>query len=330
MPARSFILDLFVDGTQFRLDLIGFDSDQLDEFLSRADPNQWLTDEDAIPEVPETAVSAPGDVWLLEHHRVLCGDATVMASFERVLAGGMADLVFTDPPYNVHYAQSAGKYRGGIRRIANDHLGLEFEQFLHAACRNMLEVTRGALYICMSSSELATLQKTFREAGGHWSTFVIWAKNQFTLGRSDYQRQYEPILYGWKEGTTHFWCGARDQGDVWFVDRPQVNDPHLTMKPVELVERAIGNSSKMRGTVLDPFGGSGTTVIACEKTGRQAWVIELDACYVDVTVRRWEEFTGKQATLEGDERSFAALKAARGQMPAGILTSLLPTPPTVP
>ena len=159
---------------------------------------------------------------------------------------------------------------------------------------------------------------------------MIWAKNEFTLGRSDYQRQYEPILYGWKEGNTHFWCGARDQGDVWFVDRPQVNDPHLTMKPVELVERAIGNSSKMRGTVLDPFGGSGTTVIACEKTGRQARVIELDACYVDVTVRRWEEFTGKQATLEGDERSFAALKAARGQMPAGILTSLLPTPPTVP
>ena len=148
-----------------------------------------------------------------------------------------------------------------------------------------------------------TLQQVFREAGGHWSTFVIWAKNTFTMGRSDYQRQYEPILYGWKEGTDHFWCGARDQGDVWFIKKPHVNDLHPTMKPVELVERAVRNSSKGRDTVLDPFGGSGTTLIACEKTGRQARLIELEPKYCDVIIRRWQEFSGKEATLDGDGRA---------------------------
>ena len=156
------------------------------------------------------------------------------------------------------------------------------------SCINILTVTKGAVYMCMSSSELDTLQTAFREAGGNWSTFVIWAKNTFTLGRSDYQRQYEPILYGWKQGADHYWCGARDQGDVWFVDKPARNDLHPTMKPVELVERAIRNSSKGREIVLDPFGGSGTTMIAGEGTGRGARLIELDPSYVDVIVERWQ------------------------------------------
>ena len=145
--------------------------------------------------------------------------------------------------------------------------GREFRRASSSASANILAVTKGAIYICMSSSELDTLQKAFREAGGKWSTFVIWAKNTFTLGRADYQRQYEPILYGWKDGTDHFWCGARDQGDVWFFDKPAKNDLHPTMKPVALVERAIRNSSKSRDIVLDPFGGSGTTLIAAEQYG---------------------------------------------------------------
>ena len=144
-----------------------------------------------------------------------------MESVEKVLAGGLADMVFTDPPYNVNYgATMKDKLRKKNRKIANDNLGDGFEQFLRDACTNLLAVTKGAIYICMSSSEMHTLQRVFREAGGHWSTFVIWAKNTFTMGRSDYQRQYEPILYGWKEGTDHFWCGARDQGDVWFIKKP--------------------------------------------------------------------------------------------------------------
>ena len=153
----------------------------------------------------------------------------------------------------------------------------------------MLTVTKGACYVAMSSSELDTLQKAFRDAGGKWSTFIVWAKNTFTLGRSDYQRQYEPILYGWREGSDHYWCGARDQGDVWFFNKPVKNDLHPTMKPVELVERAIRNSSKSRDVVLDLFGGSGSTLIACEKTHRSARLIELDPKYVDVIVRRWDK-----------------------------------------
>ena len=143
------------------------------------------------------------------------------------------------------------------------------------------------------------------------STFVIWAKNNFTLGRADYQRQYEPILYGWKQGTDHFWCGARDQGDVWFVDKPRVNDLHPTMKPVELVERAITNSSKSRDIVLDLFGGSGSTLIAAERTGRAARLMELDPKYVDVIVQRWQDYTGKKAVLDGEDRTFEDLKSAR-------------------
>lgn len=281
----------------FDLPVMGFSDDELSELL--ADPDAaGNTDEDAVPEVPIEPVTKLGDVYLLGHHRLLCGDSTVLANVETVLDGALADMVFTDPPYNVDYGNTAkDKMRGNNRTIMNDNLGDGFEQFLYDVCVNMLAVCKGAIYVCMSSSELHTLQKAFVAAGGKWSTFVIWAKNCFTLGRSDYQRQYEPILYGWKQGTDHFWCGARDQGDVWFVNKPRVNDLHPTMKPVELVERAIQNSSKSRDIVLDCFGGSGTTLIACEKLERQARLIELDPKYCDVIVKRWEEFTGKKAEL---------------------------------
>jgi len=263
--------------------------------------------------LPESAVTVPGDIWLLGDHRLLCGDSIQTESVEKVLAGGLADMVFTDPPYNVNYgATMKDKLRGkSHRKIANDNLGGGFEQFLRDACANLLAVTKGAIYVCMSSSELHTLHRAFTESGGHWSTFVIWAKNTFTMGRSDYQRQYEPILYGWKEGTDHFWCGARDQGDVWLVKKPVSNDLHPTMKPVELVERAIRNSSKSRDTVLDPFGGAGSTLIACERAGRQARLVELEPRYCDVIVRRWQEYAGKTATLEADGRTFADVAAER-------------------
>ncbi len=213
-------------------------------------------------------------------------------------------MVFTDPPYNVDYGNTPkDKMRGKGRTILNDNLGGDFFAFLLAALTNLLAVTKGACYVCMSSGELDTLQKAFREAGGKWSTFIIWAKNTFTLGRSDYQRQYEPILYGWPEGSDHFWCGARNQGDVWFFNKPVKNDLHPTMKPVELVERAVRNSSKSRDVVLDPFGGSGSTLIACEKAGRQARLMELDPRYVDVIVRRWVEYSGEEAVLEGAAKS---------------------------
>jgi DNA modification methylase len=202
-------------------------------------------------------------------------------------------MAFTDPPYNVAYA------RGKVRKaIANDDLGAGFGAFLEKACRNLLSVTKGAVYICMSSSELDVLKAAFEVAGGHWSTFVIWSKDRFTLGRSDYQRQYEPILYGWAERSDHYWCGARDQGDVWQVDKPRANDLHPTMKPIALVERAIRNSSKGRDTVLDPFAGSGTTLMAAEATGRIAALVELEPAYCDVIVRRWQDGTGGEAVRQ--------------------------------
>jgi DNA modification methylase len=277
------------------LTLLGFDETEIDRLLASTREDQA----DEAPEPPVDPTSRLGDVWTCGDHRVLCGDATSLRDVETLLGGELADMCFTDPPYNVAYAGSPDdKRRGKSRTILNDNLGLEFGAFLHQASANILSVTKGAVYVCMSSSELDTLQNAFRKAGGKWSTFVIWAKNTFTIGRADYQRQYEPILYGWKEGTDHYWCGARDQGDVWFIDKPTKNDLHPTMKPVALVERAIRNSSKSRDIVLDPFGGSGSTLIGAERTGRRARLIELDPRYVDVIVQRWQEQTGKVAVRQ--------------------------------
>jgi DNA modification methylase len=281
----------------FDLNLTGFEAVELDKLLDGAEMD-GLTDDDAIPEAPETAVTKEGDIWLLGDHKLICGDSCLPKTMKALMGDELADMVFTDPPYNVDYGGSMkDKVRGNKRKIKNDNLGDGFQQFLNDACNNMVKVCKGAMYICMSSSELHTLQKAFADSGGHWSTFIIWAKNTFTMGRADYQRQYEPILYGWPEGNKHFWCGDRSQSDVWHYDKPKVNDLHPTMKPVELVARAIENSSKSRDIVLDSFGGSGTTLIACEKLKRQARLIELDPIYCDVIVKRWEEFTGKKAIL---------------------------------
>ena len=290
----------------FDVSLTGFDADALADLLADEDGNgDGETDDDAVPEITETPISRPGDLWLLGGHRLLCGDSTKAECFEQLLQGEQVDMVFTDPPYNVNYANTAkDKMRGTNRAILNDNLGDGFYDFLLAVLTPTIANCRGGIYVAMSSSELDVLQSAFREAGGKWSTFVIWAKNTFTLGRSDYQRQYEPILYGWPEGATRHWCGDRDQSDVWQIKKPHKNDLHPTMKPVELVERAIRNSSRPGNVVLDPFGGSGTTLIAAEKSGRLARLIELDPKYVDVIVRRWQDWTGKQATRESDGLAF--------------------------
>ena len=242
-------------------------------------------------------------------HRVTCGDSTIMADVERALGPGVtAATAFADPPYNLNYTGGEGKRR---RKIENDNLGAAFPAFLQDACATMIAMTTGACYICMSPSELATLQDAWRKAGGHFAGFIVWAKDHFTLSGSDYQHQFEPLLYGWREGSKHYWCGDRTQGDVWNIAKPQRSDLHSTMKPVELVERAILNSSKDRDIVLDPFGGSGTTMIACEKTGRAARLVELDPLYTDTIVRRWMAFAGKDATLDGDGRSFVEIARER-------------------
>lgn len=305
-----------LQGVDFDLDLLGFGDDEIERLLNGDQAGGGLTEDDAIPEAPVDPVSRPGDLWILGSHRLLCGDSTMLSDVEKLMGNELADMAFTDPPYNVDYGNNAkDKMRGKDRRILNDALGDGFYQFLYDACLNLQVVTKGACYVCMSSSELHTLQKAWIDAGGKWSTFIIWAKNTFTLGRSDYQRQYEPILYGWKQGVDHFWCGDRDQSDIWNYNKPRVNDLHPTMKPVELVERAIKNSSKSRDIVLDLFGGSGTTLIACEKTGRQARLMELDPKFVDVIVKRWEEYTGLQAVRSEDGVKFAELTTSAGDAP---------------
>ena len=292
----------------FNLDLTGFEERELDELIQ----SQRLELQDEAPAVNDSPVSQPGDLWKLGDHRLLCGDATSSEDMARVLDGSPCDMVFTDLPYNVDYTGKDSRKM----KLANDDLGAGFGTFLLAACQSMLKFCQGPLYVCMSSSELHHLHTAFTEAGGHWSTYVIWAKNTFTLGRSDYQRMYEPILYGWPEGTKHYWCGQRNQGDVWFIDKPHRNDLHPTMKPVELVEKAIENSSRKNNVILDPFAGSGSTLIACENLARQARLVEIDPSYVDVIIRRWQNYTGRVAELEPEGRSFEQIAVERDQKPS--------------
>jgi DNA modification methylase len=290
------------------IDVLGFSGMELDRLLAAADAG-LEDDADDAPEPPAVPVTRAGDLWRCGDHRLLCGDATKLDDVQRALgARSLADMTWTDPPYNV-------AYQGGTAAkmtIANDALGSGFLDFLRPALANLLSVTKGACYVCMSSSEWPTLHRAWQEAGGKWSSTIIWAKNTFALGRADYHQQFEAMLYGWKAGSQHYWCGARDQGNVWHFDKPARNDLHPTMKPVALVERAIRNSSKQRDTVLDPFGGSGTTMIAAERTGRRAVLLEIDPAYADVIVRRWQDTTGEAAVLEGEDSVFADIAAARG------------------
>lgn len=285
-----------------------FDLSELPDFGIEALPDMAPVEpveEDDVPDVSEAAPRVKqGDIWQLGRHRLLCGDATVVTDMEKLMDGKKADMVFTDPPYNVNYGATMkdtlrkkdGQKSAG-RTIMNDNFGDNFKQFLTDACANIVNFCKGAIYICMSSSELHTLYNSFVESGGKWSTFIIWAKNTFTLGRSDYQRQYEPILYGWPQGAKHYWCGDRDQADVWEYNKPQVNDLHPTMKPLELVARAIKNSSQANDIVADFFGGSGSTLIACEQLNRVCYMSELDPKFCDVILTRWEKLTGGTATL---------------------------------
>jgi len=292
----------------FNLDLIGFEDKELEKIFS----SLYNKDEDQgteeIPEAEENPISQSGDVWILGNHKLICGDSCKTETYQNLLGNELADMLFTDPPYNVNYGDHLPEnYKNSIinkTKILNDNLGEDFGKFLSDFCRNALSVTKGACYICMSRSELQTLHKAFIDAGGRFSAFIIWVKNAFTLGRSDYQRQYEPILYGWKNNHDRYWCGARDQSDIWFYNRPIKNDLHPTMKPIELCKRAILNSSKTDDIILDCFGGSGSTLIASEQTNRRCRMIELDQKYVDVIVKRWQNLTGKDAVLQKTGESF--------------------------
>ena len=286
--------------------------------------NQFNNDpeEDKVPEVSsEPAKSKPGEIYQLGNHRLMCGDSSKLEQVEKLMDGKKAAMVFTDPPYNVDYGNTMkDKMRGNDRTIMNDAFktNQEFYQFLFDSIGSFRPFVQGDIYICMSSSELHTLQKAFIDQGGHWSTFIIWVKNTFTLGRSNYQRQYEPILYGWFDGSSHYWSGARNlgdvvktedmmvdasgdkyikvdnlPGDVWEFPKPTSNKEHPTMKPIALVSRALINSSKKGDVVLDTFGGSGSTLIACEQVERYCYTMELDPKYCDVIRKRYANLIGE-------------------------------------
>jgi DNA modification methylase len=290
------------------LSLSGFDEDEVRDLLrslharERRDRAEHFDLEAALEEATRAPRSKPGDLWQLDGHRLLCGDATKADDVARVLGGRRADLTFVDPPYNVDLGHHGGHQRGAKRRaIANDAMEpAAFEAFLRAWSRILLAVTDGALYVSMSSKELPLLCRVLDEEGGHWSDTLIWAKDRFVLGRADYQRAYEPIWYGWREGSEHHWCGDRDQGDVWQIARPAEAPLHPVMKPVPLMERAVRNSSPEGGLVLDVFLGSGSTLIAADRTGRVCAGIELDPIYVDVALARWERFSGRTAVRVDD------------------------------
>jgi len=274
-------------GESVDLTLSGFGEDELKDLLRSLDarekrerPESFDLDE-ALEAASREPRTKPGDLWLLGEHRLLCGDATTPEDVARVLDGKQAAMCFTDPPYNVAMGDHGGQGRGKRkRRIANDAMDpAAWEAFVRGFARTILGSVDGAIYVCMSSKELPLLSRVLQEEGGHWSDFIIWRKDRFVLGRADYQRAYEPIWYGWREGVKRHWDGGRDQDDVWDIPRPSDSPLHPTTKPLPLIERDLGNSSEPGALVLDPFMGSGSTLIACERTGRVSAGIELDPRY---------------------------------------------------
>lgn len=285
------------------LTLSGFDEREIGQLLKSLDAREKRERpesfdlEAALEEARREPRVKPGEIWALGDHRLLCGDATRREDVEQLMAGHKAAMAFTDPPYNVALGDHGGQQQGQRkRRISNDALAPEaWEAFCRGWAANLVSFVSGSLYVCMSTKEWPLVSRVLEEAGAHWSDTIIWRKDRFVLGRADYQRAYEPIWYGWPHGAERHWCGDRSQADVWDIARPDASPLHPTTKPLALVERAIENSSRSGDVVLDLFLGSGSTLIACERTGRVCYGAELDAHYGTVVLARWESFTGLRA-----------------------------------
>lgn len=281
----------------FDLNLTGFNGEELANLLQ---PEQvdGLTDENEIPPVPEEPKTKLGDIYQLGDHRLMCGDSTSIDSVE-TLTDGLVDILVTDPPYNVDYT---GKTKDALK-IQNDSMDdSTFRQFLRDAFTAADAVMKpGAVfYIWHADSEGYNFRGACKDAGWQVRQCLIWQKDTMVMGRQDYHWKHEPCLYGWKDGAAHLWATDRKQTTLILCKRPTKNDLHPTMKPVELMEYQILNNTKGMDIVLDLFGGSGSTLMACEKTGRKARLMELDPKYCDVIVKRWEDFTGKKAELLSD------------------------------
>lgn len=276
------------------LEITGLDLRAIDKLTGVLEQIQ----EAEVPAVPKKPVTRLGDIWQLGEHRLVCGDALDARVHDDVLQDESPRMVWTDPPWNV----ALGKHdnpKHKRRAIANDDMPAgEFAKFLAAAVQAMVFDLSGDIYVVMSAKEWPAIDAALRAADMHWSATIAWIKDQFVMGRGNYHRRLEPIWYGWKEGERSSFCGARDLDDVWECPRPKASAEHPTMKPTELVARALLNSSKKGDVVFDPFAGAGSLILAAEQTGRRGRSIELDPGYCDVIVKRWEALTGKKAKRE--------------------------------
>ena len=292
-----------LEGADFNLDLLGFDEVELSSIFD-ADKDVSDDDFDVEKELEEPCFSKTGDMWTLGKHRVICGDATKLETFKTRLEDTQVTLVVTDPPYNVNYEGSAGK-------IKNDNMENDkFYQFLFNSFVNMEQAMAddASIYVFHADTEGLNFRKAFQDAGFYLSGCCIWKKPSLVLGRSPYQWQHEPCLYGWKKKGKHKWYAGRKETSVWEFEKPKKNADHPTMKPIALLAYPIKNSSMTNSLVLDPFAGSGSTLIACEQTGRICYAIELDEKYCDVIVKRYIEQVGNDKSVKvlrgGKEYSF--------------------------
>jgi site-specific DNA-methyltransferase (adenine-specific) len=281
----------------FDLSLLGFDADELDKLLNGEDAiAEGMTDPDEVPETPEEPISKRDEIYQLGSHRLMCGDSTDNANVEALMCGEKAHMIFTDPPWHVNYgAVESGNPQGYVpRTILNDNMDTEsWERFCDDISRMLAEISHPGTpcYVVMSAQEWGVIDPALRNAGFHWSSTVIWVKDTLVLSRKDYHTRYEPLWYGWKDGAARLKnVEDRKQSDVWEIPRPKRSELHPTTKPVELIVRAVKNSSQKGNIVADFFGGSGSTLIAAEQTGRKACLMELDEKYCDVIRKRWAEF----------------------------------------
>ena len=283
----------------FDLSLTGFDADELADLFADDEEETKDDDFDLTAALEKASFVEPGDLWTVGKHRLLCGDATKAEDVERLMDGKRANLIVTDPPYGVSFKSSSGL------AIQNDSMkGDEFYQFLLAAFQAMADVLEkgGAAYVFHADTEGLNFRKAFIDAGFHLAGVCIWVKNSLVLGRSDYQWQHEPVLYGFLQNGKHPWYADRKQTTIWNYDKPKRNENHPTSKPLDLLAYPITNSSQVNSVVIDTFGGSGSTMMACEQTGRICYMMELDPKYASVILRRYvEDFGGAdQVYVERD------------------------------
>lgn len=310
---------LEIDTGEIDMDITGFEYSELEEIMTRVYVPEESEKDDEVPPIPEIPISKPGQLYKLGEHRLLCGDATNIKDVEKLMNGEKADMIFTDPPYGVAYDTDKaplGKPKKSLGKVTGDDLpDKEFSILLQSAFNNAFNTIKkdASFYICFGSAKLHLLMPILFKIGYHLSSLIVWYKNQFNLGRSDYHNQMELVVYGWKEEyineweailygfkgkSKHRWYGGRTQSNVWEIDREYSGSYlHPTMKPVAIITRALNNNTLINNIVQDLFGGSGSTLIACEKLKRRCYIMEIEPKYADVIIERYEKYTGKKAKL---------------------------------